>query len=42
MLDFEMLTLGHNPLINDRFYEMAVYSRPMLSKYYLTLRAYPF
>ena len=42
MLDLEMLTLGYNPLIGDRFCEMTVYAKHILSKDYLVLRVYPF
>ena len=42
MLDLEMLTLGHNPLIGDGFCEMIVYARHILPRDYLALRAYPF
>ena len=42
MLDLEMPTLGHNPLINDIFCEMTVHTRHMFCKNYFTLRAYSF
>ena len=42
MLDLEMLTLRHSPFIGDRFCEMTVYARHILSRDYLALRAYPF
>ena len=42
MFDLEMLTLGHNPLIDDRFCEMIVSVRHILLRDYFTLRAYPF
>ena len=42
MFALEMLTLGHSPLIGDRFCEMTVYARHILPKFYLALRAYPF
>ena len=42
MFDLEMLTLGHNPLIDDRFCEMIIYVRHILLRDYFTLRAYPF
>ena len=42
MLDLEMSTLGHNPLINDRFCEMIVHTRHMFFKNYFTLRTYSF
>ena len=42
MFDLEMLTLGHSPLIDDRFCEMTVYVRHILFRDYFTLRAYPF
>ena len=42
MLDLEMLTLGHSPLIGDGFCEMIVYARHILPRDYLALRAYPF
>ena len=41
MFALEMLTLGYNPLIDDRFYEMIVYARHILSRDYLVLRVYP-
>ena len=42
MFALEMLTLGHNPLIDDEFCEMTVYDRHILPRDYLALRAYPF
>ena len=42
MFALEMLTLGHNPLIDDGFYEMIVYVRHILPRDYLALKAYPF
>ena len=42
MFALEMLTLGHNPLIDDRFFEMTVYAKHILSRDYLILRVYPF
>ena len=42
MLDLEMLTLGHRSFIGDRFCEMTVYARHILSRDYLAPRAYPF
>ena len=42
MLALEMLTLGHNPHIGDRFCEMIVYARHIFSRDYLALRAYLF
>ena len=42
MFDLEMLTLGYSPLISDRFCEMIVYTRHILSRDYLALRVYPF
>ena len=41
-LILEMLTLGHSPLISDRFCEITVYTRHILSRDYLALRVYPF
>ena len=41
MLDLEMLTLGHSPLIGDGFCEMTVYVRHILPRDYLVLRFYP-
>ena len=38
----EMLTPRHSPLIGDRFCEMTVYARHILSRDYLVLRVYPF
>ena len=38
MFALEMLTLGHNPLIDDRFCEMTVYARHILPRVYLALR----
>ena len=42
MFALEMLTLGHSPLIGDRFCEMTVYARHILFRDYLVLRVYPF
>ena len=42
MFDLEMLTLGHIPLIGDRFCEITVYARHILSRDNLALRAYSF
>ena len=42
MFALEILTLRHNPLIGDGFYEMVVYARHILPKDYLALRAYSF
>ena len=42
MIDLEMLILGHILLVDDRFCEMTVYTRHILFRDYLILRAYPF